>query len=162
MTSTEGLTATCAAALGLLNLQGLRPSDLVLSTVLSGMHKHIKSCSHFFSVYGTYSSSKLLYMYHFLYLHSSFIYCTHLILYEISSKKLVHFAEQPAIVVGTGAVPSDSEDSDDYYERMESPPPPTLSPQANTALLGYKQRMMGSEAPIVRLCSVHRPSYISL
>ena len=69
----------------------------------------------------------------------------------MSPKKLVHFAEQPAIVVGTGAGPSDSEDSDDYYERMESPPPPTLSPQANTALLGYKQRMMGSEVPIVRL-----------
>ncbi|XP_065894663.1 spectrin beta chain, non-erythrocytic 1-like isoform X3 [Dysidea avara] len=67
---------------------------------------------------------------------------------EMSPKKLVHFAEQPAIVVGTGAGPSDSEDSDDYYERMESPPPPTLSPQANTALLGYKQRMMGSEVPI--------------
>ena len=28
VTSTEGLTATCAAALGLPNLQGLRPSDL--------------------------------------------------------------------------------------------------------------------------------------
>jgi len=66
-----------------------------------------------------------------------------------NTKKLVHFAEQPATVVGTGAGPSDSEDSDEYYERMESPPPPTLSPQANTALLGYKQLMMGNEAPIV-------------
>ena len=32
VTSTEGLTATCAAALGLPNLQGLRLSDLELLT----------------------------------------------------------------------------------------------------------------------------------
>jgi len=44
-----------------------------------------------------------------------------------TTKKLVRFAEQPATAVGTGAGPSDSEDSDEYYERMESPPPPPLS-----------------------------------
>ena len=33
VTSTEGLTATCAAALGLPNLQGLRPSIIIFSLV---------------------------------------------------------------------------------------------------------------------------------
>jgi len=71
-----------------------------------------------------------------------------------TTKKLVHFAEQPATVVGTGAGPSDSEDSDEYYERMESPPPPTLSPQVNTAFLGFKPEMIGTEVPIVSVCTV--------
>ena len=39
MTSTEGLTATCAAALGLPNLQGLRPGDLTLLTELGVTEK---------------------------------------------------------------------------------------------------------------------------
>ena len=70
-----------------------------------------------------------------------------------NSRNRVHFAEQPAVVVGTGAGPSDDdeedEDSDQYYERMESPSPPLVMTQTNTALSTYKEKVMEDEQPTV-------------
>ena len=44
-------------------------------------------------------------------------------------------------MVGTGAGPSDDdeedEDFDQFYERMDSPSPPLMMTQVNTALSGY-------------------------
>ena len=61
-----------------------------------------------------------------------------------SNRTRVHFAEDPAVVVGTGAGPSDDdedEDSDQYYERMDSPSPPLVTVGVNTALSSYKEKM---------------------
>ena len=70
-----------------------------------------------------------------------------------NNRNRVHFAEQPAVVVGTGAGPSDDdeedEDSDQFYERMESPSPPLVTAQMNTALSSYKEKMMTDEQPTV-------------
>ena len=64
-----------------------------------------------------------------------------------NTKSRVHFADQPAVVVGTGAGPSDDEDedSDQYYERMDSPSPPLVTAQENTAPSSYQEKMMGDE-----------------
>ena len=60
-----------------------------------------------------------------------------------SNRTRVHFAEDPAVVVGTGAGRSDDdedEDSDQYYERMDSPSPSLVTVGVNTALSGYKEK----------------------
>ena len=69
-----------------------------------------------------------------------------------SSKNRVHFAEQPAVVVGTGAGPCDDdedEDSDQYYERMDSPSPPLVTTEVNTALSSFKEKLINDEQPTV-------------
>ena len=61
-----------------------------------------------------------------------------------SNRTRVHFAEDPAVVVGTGAGRSDDdedEDSDQYYERMDSPSPPLLTAGVNTALSSFKEKI---------------------
>ena len=61
-----------------------------------------------------------------------------------SNRTRVHFAEDPAVVVGTGAGQSDDdedEDYDQYYERMDSPSPPLVTVGVNTALSSYKEKM---------------------
>ena len=65
-----------------------------------------------------------------------------------NSKNRVHFAEQPAVVVGTGAGPSDDdedEDSDQYYERMDSPSPPLVTTEVSTVLSSYKKKVIDDE-----------------
>ena len=71
-----------------------------------------------------------------------------------TARNRVHFAEQPAVVVGTGAgqTSDEDEDSDQYYERMDSPSPPLVTVQANTALSSYKEKMMKNEQPNVGGC----------
>ena len=70
-----------------------------------------------------------------------------------NNRNRVHFAEQPAVVVGTGAGPSDDdeedEDSDQFYERMDSPSPPLVMTQVNTALSSYKEKMTRDEQTTV-------------
>ena len=67
-----------------------------------------------------------------------------------TTRNRVHFAEQPAVVVGTGAGPSDEdEDSDQYYERMDSPSPPLVTAQVNTALSSYNEKIMINDQPSV-------------
>ena len=64
----------------------------------------------------------------------------------------MHFAEEPAVVVGTDAGPSDEdedEDSDEFYERMDSPSPPLVVAQMNTALSSYKEKLLIDEKPTV-------------
>ena len=70
-----------------------------------------------------------------------------------SCRNRVHFAEQPAVVVGTGAGPSDDdeedEDSDQFYEKMDSPSPPLVTAQVNTPPSSSTEVMMTNEQPTV-------------
>ena len=75
-----------------------------------------------------------------------------------SNRNRVHFAEEPAVVVGTGAGPSDDEDedSDQFYERMDSPSLPLVMAQVNTTLASYKEKMMKEdEQPTVCVHMLH-------